>query len=77
VAAVRFCAIGVSVVIMPSAHWQRIVITALLVMPLVLVIALSAPAWLVWPFLSEPRRNAVLQFLGHLIDWIKTIAGST
>lgn len=63
--------------ILPPAHWQRIVITALLVMPLVLVIALSAPAWLAWPFLSQSRRGAVLQFLCYLIDWIKTIATST
>ena len=63
--------------ILPSAGWQRVVITALLVVPLVLVVGLSAPTWLVLPFLSEPRRNAVLQFLGCLIDWIKAIAGST
>jgi hypothetical protein len=71
------CAIGVIVVILPSARWQRVVITALLVLPLVLVVGLSAPTWLVLPFLSESRRNTVLQFLGYLIDWIKAIAGST
>lgn len=70
------CAIGVSVVIMPSAPWQRVVITALLVVPLVLIVGLSAPTWLVLPFLSEPRRSAVLQFLSCLIDWVKAIAGS-
>jgi hypothetical protein len=67
----------VIVVILPPARWQRVVIAALLVVPLVLVIALSAPTWIVLPFLSEPRRNTVLQFLGCLIDWIKAIAGST
>jgi hypothetical protein len=64
-------------VIFPSARWQRVVITALLVVPLVLVVTLSAPTWLALPFLSEPRRNAVLQFLSCLIDWIETVAGST
>lgn len=73
---VRYCVIGVIVVILPPARWQRAVITALLVVPLVLVIGLSAPAWLVLPFLSELRRNAVLQLLGCLIDWIKAIARS-
>jgi hypothetical protein len=63
-------------VIVPSARWQRVAITALLVIPLVLVVGLSAPMWLAWPFLSEPRRNAVLQFLGCLIDWIKAITRS-
>ena len=68
------CAIGVIVVILPSARWQRVAITALLVIPLVLIVALSAPAWLVLPFLPEPRRNAVLQLLNCLIEWIKAIA---
>lgn len=63
--------------IVPSARWQRVAITALLVVPLVLVIGLSAPMWLALPFLSESRRNTVLQFLGYLIDWIKAITGST
>lgn len=61
--------------ILPSSRWQRVVITALLVLPLVLVVALAAPAWIVLPFLSEPRRNAVIQFLGCLIDWIRAIVG--
>jgi hypothetical protein len=65
------------VVIVPSVRWQRVAITALLVVPLVLVIGLSAPTWLVLPFLSEPRRKTALQFLGYLIEWIKAIAGST
>jgi hypothetical protein len=58
----------VIVVIVPPARWQRAVITALLVVPLVLVIGLSAPMWLALPFLSESRRNTVLEFLGCLID---------
>jgi hypothetical protein len=68
--------IGVTAVILPSSRWQRVAITALLVLPLVLIVGLSAPAWLVLPFLSEPRRDAVIKFLGCLIDWIKAIAGS-
>lgn len=68
--------IGAIALILPSSRWQRVVITALLVLPLVLIVALSAPAWLMWPFLGEPRREAVLRFLSNLIDWIKAIAGS-
>jgi hypothetical protein len=66
----------VIVVIPPSGRWQRVATTALLVLPLLLIIGLSAPAWLALPFLSASRRNSVLQFLGCLIDWIKTIARS-
>jgi hypothetical protein len=67
--------IGVIVVIFPS-RWQRVAITALLVLPLLLVVVLSAPAWLVLPFLSERRCDAVLRLLGCLIDWIKAIVGA-
>jgi hypothetical protein len=65
----------VIIVLVPSGPWQRVAITALLIIPLMLVVGLSAPAWLAWPFLPESRRSAILQFLGYLIDWIKAIAG--
>ena len=61
--------------ILPPARWQRVIITALLVLPLTLVAALSAPAWLIFPFLSESRRNTVIHFLGCLVDWTKAIVG--
>jgi len=61
-------------VILPLSRWQRVAITALLVLPLLLVVLLSAPAWLVLPFLSEPRQRAVIRYLECLIDWIKAIA---
>jgi len=60
---------------LPSSRWSRVLITALLVLPLTLIVVLSAPAWLVWPFLPQSRSEAVLKFLGNLIDWIKAIAG--
>jgi len=61
--------------VLPSmTRWQRVAVTALLVLPLVLVVALSSPAWVVLPFLSQPRRDAVLQLLDRLIVWIKAIA---
>ena len=63
--------------ILPSSRWQRVAITALLVLPLLLIVVLSAPAWVALPFLSEPRRDAVLKLLDHLIDWVKAIPGST
>jgi hypothetical protein len=64
-------------VILPPSRWQRVAITALLVLPLVLIVVLSAPTWLVLPFLSEPRRDAVLRFLASLIDWVKAIPGAS
>jgi hypothetical protein len=62
-------------VILPSSRWQRVAITALLVLPLLLIVLLSAPAWVALPFLSESRRDTVIKFLGCLIEWIKAIPG--
>jgi hypothetical protein len=64
----------VIVVIVSPTGWQRVFITALLVAPLLLIVVLSTPMWLVLPFLSTPRRNAILQFVDRLIEWIKTVA---
>jgi hypothetical protein len=65
---------GVAAVILLSSRWQRVAITALLVVPLVLVVGLSAPAWLAWPFLPKESRDAVIEFLGRLIEWVRAIA---
>jgi hypothetical protein len=62
-------------VIVPSRPWQRAVVTALLVVPLVLVVLLSAPAWLVLPFLSQPRRESVLELMDRFVEWAKEIRG--
>jgi hypothetical protein len=56
------------------SRWQRAVIAAILVMPLLAVVLLSAPAWIAWPFLATHRRTAVLDFLHRLIEWIKILA---
>lgn len=62
--------------IMSSLRWQRAVIAAILVVPLLLVVLLSAPAWLVWPFLASDRRTAVLEFLDRLVEWVKALVGT-
>jgi hypothetical protein len=61
----------------PGAGWQRVALAALLVIPLVLVVVLMTPAWLLWPFLPDNRRKDVSTLVGQLIDWIKVAAGST
>jgi hypothetical protein len=58
------------------SRWQRAVIAAILVIPLLAVVLLSAPAWIAWPFLATDRRTAVLDFLDRLIEWIKILAGT-
>jgi hypothetical protein len=59
--------------IMFTSLWQRVLIVALLVLPLLLIVVLSAPAFLSWPFLSEKRRASVLELVRLLIGWIEQI----
>ena len=67
---------GEIVMLVPApARWQRVAVAALLTVPLILVLTLSAPGGVVLPFLSKPRRDAVMQFLDRIVEWIKTIAG--
>jgi hypothetical protein len=64
------------VFVLPSGGWQRVVLAALLVIPLVLVVLLMTPACLSWPFLSDARRRDVLALVGSFVDWIRVLAGS-
>jgi hypothetical protein len=54
--------------------WQRATIAAIVVIPLLVVVVISAPVWLLWPFLDADRRTAVLQFLDRLVVWAKAVA---
>jgi hypothetical protein len=61
----------------PPLHGQRIAIVSVLAIPLLAVVLLSAPAWLMWPFLPAERRTTVLEFLDRLIEWVKVLGGIT
>ena len=54
--------------------WQRAIISATLVIPLLVVVLMSAPVWFLWPFLDAGRRATVLQFLDRLVAWVKAVA---
>ncbi len=49
--------------------WGRVLLATVTMVPLVLVVVLSAPAWLVTPFLSEPRRRSVAAHLREIRGW--------
>ncbi|WP_030398459.1 hypothetical protein [Kitasatospora purpeofusca] len=36
---------------------------------MLVVVVLSAPAWLSWPFLSEQRQRIVIEMVKALADW--------
>ncbi|MFF1400228.1 hypothetical protein ACFVZD_41470 [Streptomyces sp. NPDC058287] len=54
---------------MDLSRFARTALVAFRVLPVVLVVALSAPTWLVWPFLSGDKRQDVLTMVGRLSDW--------
>ncbi|MFE0173264.1 hypothetical protein ACFWZ2_13165 [Streptomyces sp. NPDC059002] len=45
------------------------VTTALRTLPVVLVVLLSTPAWITWPFLSDQRQQRVIQVIRELAAW--------
>jgi hypothetical protein len=59
--------------ILPQPGWQRVAVAAILVLPLIAVILLSAPAWITWPFLAADRRTTVLEFVDRIAGWAKTL----
>lgn len=42
---------------------------AIRMVPVVIIVILSAPAWLTWPFLSATRQRAVLEMVNALARW--------
>jgi hypothetical protein len=39
--------------------------------PVTIIVILSAPAWLTWPFLPEARQQIVLQMIEALARWTR------
>jgi hypothetical protein len=53
----------------PLSPWVKVLVAAITMLPIVLVVALSAPTWLITPFLSEPRRQSVAVYLREIRRW--------
>jgi hypothetical protein len=53
--------------------WQRVVVAAILVLPLLALILLSLPAWITWPLLGTERRTTVLGFVDRIVELSKTL----
>ncbi|MGW0907393.1 hypothetical protein [Streptomyces sp. NPDC002853] len=54
---------------MLAAEWMLRLTQVLRLLPVLLVVVLSTPAWLVWPFLSARRQQVVLEMVRELIVW--------
>ena len=62
--------------IMPPPGWQRVAVVAMLALPLLVLVLLSMPAWITFPFLAVDRRKTVLQFVDRIADWAKALTKS-
>jgi len=52
------------------------VLAAILVLPMLVLVLLSMPAWITFPFLAAGRRKAVLQFVDRIAEWAKALTNS-
>jgi hypothetical protein len=59
--------------LVPQPGWQRVALAAILVLPFIVLILLSMPAWITWPFLDADRRTTVLEFVDRIAGWAKTL----
>lgn len=55
----------------PAGQWQRVMIVALLVVPLLIMVVLSAPGWLLLPFLPKEGKEAMLKLAKIALEWIR------
>jgi len=63
-------------VLLPQPGWQRVVVAAILVLPLLALVLLCVPAWITWPFLGTERRATVLEFVDRIVEWAKALTKS-
>jgi len=56
---------------MISSRWQRVLVVAVLVLPLLVIILLSFPVWFFLPF-REAGRKFILELVCEFTKWIKT-----
>ena len=52
-----------------------ILTTAIRSLPVIIVVLLSFPAWLVMPFVSKPRRDSILAELHRIQEWHSRVSG--
>ncbi len=55
-----------------SSLMFKYALVALKLLPVLLVVVLSAPAWLTRPFLAQARQQVVLAMVKTLADWTRS-----
>ncbi len=52
---------------------ERGVVAVAALLPLLVIVILSAPAWVMWPFVSVGRQRATLRLLDALRSWATAV----
>jgi hypothetical protein len=55
----------------------RALVVAITMLPVLVFVILSAPAWVVWPWLGEKRRESVHRMVDQLIEWTRDVLDRT
>lgn len=54
---------------MPHYFVPRSALVLIRLIPVLIIVVLSTPAWVAWPFLPEPRQRIVLEMVKELAAW--------
>ena len=55
----------------------RVLVVAITMLPVLLFVILSAPTWIVWPWLSKKRRKSVHRMVDQLTQWTRDVLHQT
>lgn len=53
--------------------WATVLVALVRVLPLLLLVALTGPAWLLWPVLPARTQSMSFRLLTRLCDWAVSI----
>ena len=59
------------------ARGARALVVAIAMLPVLVFVILSAPAWVVWPWLDEKRRESVHRMVDQLTQWTRDVLYQT
>jgi hypothetical protein len=55
----------------------RALVVAITMLPVLVFVILSAPAWVVWPWLGDKRRESVHRMVDQLTQWTRDVLYQT
>jgi hypothetical protein len=55
----------------------RALVVAITMLPVLIFVILSAPAWIVWPWLDASRRDSVHRMVEQLTEWTRDVLHHT